>query len=82
MGNRAGWGACMAGLILPSAPLEYNTRDQANLRKALQEADQQNIKKRRDIYLVQGERLILKSPNGTTYALTVDNSGVLSTTAV
>lgn len=72
----------MAGLILPSAPLEYNTRDQANLRKALQEADQQNIKKRRDIYLVQGERLILKSPNGTTYALTVDNSGVLSTTAV
>ena len=72
----------MAGLILPSAPLEYNTRDQANLRKALQEADQQNIKKRLDIYLVQGERLILKSPNGTKYALTVDNSGVLSTTAV
>lgn len=72
----------MAGLILPSAPLEYNTRDQANVRKALQEADQQNIKTRRDIYLVQGERLILKSPNGTKYALEVDNSGVLSTTAV
>lgn len=72
----------MAGLILSSAPLEYSARDQANMRKALQEADQQNIKTRRDIYLVQGERLILKSPNGTKYALTVDNSGVLSTTAV
>lgn len=72
----------MAGLTLPDAPAQYSARDQSSVRKALQEADQQNIKTRRDIYLVQGERLILKSPNGTKYALTVDNSGALSTTAV
>lgn len=72
----------MASLTLPSAPAQYNRQDQMNMRQALQEADKKNLKAQKDIYLVQGERLILKSPNGTKYALSVDNSGVLSTTAV
>jgi hypothetical protein len=32
-----------------------------------------------DIHLQQGERLILKSPDGSLFAITVDNAGVLST---
>ena len=72
----------MASLILPSAPLEYNARDQANVRKALQEADQQNIKTRRDLYLVQGERLILKDTvTGSNYTVTIA-SGALVVTAL
>ncbi len=72
----------MASLTLPSAPLQYNHKDQANVRKALQEADQQNLKTRRDVYLVQGERLIMKDTvTGTSYAVTVA-SGALVLTAV
>ena len=72
----------MAGLTLPGAPLQYDPKDQANMRKALQEADQQNVKTRRDVYLVQGERLIMKDTvTGSNYAVTVA-SGALVVTAL
>lgn len=72
----------MAGLTLPGAPPAYSMRDQASVRKALQEADLENIKTRRDVYLVQGERLIMKDTvTGTSYAITVA-SGALVLTAV
>ena len=35
-----------------------------------------------DVRLQQGERLILKSANGTLYQVTVDNAGTLGTSAV
>ena len=42
----------------------------------------ENFKKFRDVRLENGERIILKSSDGTLYALTVNNAGVLSTVAV
>lgn len=47
----------------------------------LEAADRYNLKRDRDNYVGQG-RLILTSPNGTRYAITVDNTGALSTAAV
>lgn len=66
---------------LPSATPQYDLRDQAQLRNLLERADVQNRKKGQDIEVL-GARLVLTSPNGTRYSVTVDNSGNLSTTAL
>ena len=66
---------------LPNAAAQYDTRDQAQMRNLIERADVQNRKKGQDIEVL-GARLILTSPNGTRYSVTVDNSGNLSTTAL
>jgi len=66
---------------LPSAAQDYDLRDQAQLRNLLERADVQNMKRGQDIE-VSSAKLILTSPNGTRYSVTVDNSGNLSTTAL
>lgn len=54
------------------------TEDRRN--RALELADAQNLKRGEDIEMSEG-RLILRSPDGTRYAVTVDNAGVLGTEA-
>lgn len=66
---------------LPSAAPQYDLRDQAQMRNLIERADVQNRKKGQDVEVL-GARLILTSPNGTRYSVTVDNSGNLSTTAL
>lgn len=44
-------------------------------------ADAMNYKRDRDLE-IGDNRVILTSPNGSRYALTVDNAGVLGTTLV
>jgi hypothetical protein len=66
---------------LPSAPATYSQSDEANVRRALQDADKQNIKRGTDYYTLGG-RVIITSPNGSFFAITVDDAGVLSTVAV
>jgi hypothetical protein len=52
-----------------------------NDRRQIEQADKQNHKKDRDIYVSPG-KLIITSPDGTKYSVEVDNAGALSTTAV
>jgi hypothetical protein len=66
---------------LPTAARDYDLRDQAQMRTLLERADVQNMKRGQDIE-VSSARLILTSPNGTRYSVTVDNSGNLSATAI
>ena len=66
---------------LPPAPDTYQPPDQAALRRLLSQADDDNIKKRRDIVLANGEGLVLRSPNGSLWRLVVSNAGALSTVA-
>lgn len=68
-------------MILPFPPPNYQSTDQARLREELRRADAENHKRGRDVEIGAG-RVILTSPNGTRYALTVDNAGVLGTTAI
>lgn len=49
--------------------------------RVLIKEDERNHKRGRDVELAQTERIILRSPDGTRWALTVDNSGVLGTVA-
>lgn len=46
--------------------------------RQVQMADQMNYKRDRDVEIVQN-RLILTSPNGSRYAVTVNDAGVLGT---
>lgn len=66
---------------LPIAPGAYSRLDQVDLRRQLELAEQQNHKRNRDVE-VGAARLILTSPNGTRYSITVSNAGVISAVAV
>lgn len=67
---------------LPTVPTRYVSPEWARAAvQALEEADRENLKRGVDLELVD-EALILRSPDGSRWALTVDNSGVLGTTAL
>jgi hypothetical protein len=68
-------------MSLPIAPNQYSAEDQRRVRAEIDRMDKQNRKLRQDIE-VTSERIILSSPNGTRYYLTVSNSGVLTATAL
>lgn len=59
----------------------YNARLVANNQFTIEQADAQNHKKEQDIE-VGSANLILTSPNGSRYKVTVDNSGNLSASAI
>lgn len=45
-------------------------------------ADRQNHKRDRDVQIVGGRRLVLASPDGTLWSITVSNAGVVGATAL
>lgn len=66
---------------LPRPSLSYDERDQTEVRLLIERADDGNHKRNEDIE-VGAARLILKSPNGTRYSITVNNSGAISAAAI
>lgn len=68
-------------MILPTAPDVYNATEANKINLLIEQADGLNHKKNQDVE-VGAARLILKSPNGTRYSITVDNSGNLGATAL
>jgi hypothetical protein len=66
---------------LQRPPAQYDARSQAALQEEVERADRDNFKRGQDLLIVNGERVILKSPNGSAWALTVSNTGVLGTAA-
>ena len=67
---------------LSQAPDKYDRRDQQAVRLELKKADAENLKFGRNIELARGEKLILRSPDGSQFYLTVDNGGALTATAL
>jgi len=47
----------------------------------LEQADRENHKQGRDVELGQGERVIMRSADGTRWALVVNNDGTLTASA-
>ena len=68
-------------MILPAAPERYSDIDTNKMNLLIEQADQLNHKKNQDVE-VGAARLILKSPDGTRYSITVDNSGNVGATAL
>lgn len=57
------------------------TREDRERNRIIEQADASNHKKRQDIEVGEA-RLILTSPDGTRYSVTVDNAGNLGATAL
>ena len=56
-------------------------RNLTEMARQIEQADSMNYKRDRDLE-IGDNRVILTSPNGSRYALTVDNAGVIGTTAL
>ena len=69
-------------MTLPNTPERYNQTVEAERNRALEAADRQNIKRQADIELVSGAKLILLSPDGTRWNITVANDGTLAAVAL
>lgn len=67
---------------LPSPPNQYDPTYEAQRNLFIEQADLQNHKRLADMEIVEPQRLILRSPDGTRYVVSVDNSGTLSATAL
>ena len=68
-------------VYLPKAPVKYDPQDQDNIRTELTDADSGNRKKGADVDILSA-RLILQSPDGTRWNVTVSNAGVITATAL
>ncbi len=68
-------------LNLPRPPGTYDVSDQAQLRRSLEQEDRNNRKIGTDVE-VGAQRLILKSPNGARWSVTVSNAGAITAVAL
>jgi hypothetical protein len=66
---------------LPSPEQAYDAQVEQQRNLLIEQADDLNHKKNQDVE-VGAARLILKSPNGTRYSITVDNSGTVSASSI
>lgn len=66
---------------LPSPENIYDVQVEQQRNLLIEQADDLNHKKNQDVE-VGDARLILKSPNGTRYSITVDNSGTVSASSI
>jgi len=66
---------------LPRPPADYSVTAEAQRNLVIEQADNLSHKKNRDVEVGDG-RLILKSPNGTRYEITVSNAGVVGASAI
>ena len=68
-------------MSIPYAPTDYNQSDQNTARTQIQRELDRRHKRGVDLELIT-DRLILRSPNGSRFALTVSNAGALSAVAI
>lgn len=66
---------------LPAPTSDYSAANEAAVRRALEQEDRRNRKIGADVEMGR-ERLVLKSPDGSRWAIAVSNAGVLSATAL
>jgi len=66
---------------LPQPSIRYDASRESDRNRVLELADRRNLKRGQDLELARA-RLILRSPNGTRYRLTVDDAGNLGTEAL
>ena len=66
---------------LPDPPVRYEQAHERRKNHELEMADADNRKRLQDVDVHPG-RLILRSPNGTRYSVTVSNAGVLAAVVI
>ena len=68
-------------LSLPQPSAQYDQNNEAQARSEMMRADDQNMKKTQDVDISK-RRLILQSPDGNLWSVTVGNTGTLSAVAL
>lgn len=68
-------------MILPEAQRNYDYVQENQRNNLIEQADNLNRKKNQDVEL-RNERLILQSPDGTRFSITVANDGTISATSL
>ena len=66
---------------LPLPTVEYNARHERERNRVLEQEDLRNRKADTDLE-IGANRLILQSPDGTRFSVTVANDGTLSATSL
>lgn len=66
---------------LPAPTPQYSQANEVALRRALEQEDRRNRKVGADVEIGR-ERLVLRSPDGARWSVTVSDAGVLSATAI
>lgn len=66
---------------LPTPAPQYDTANEAHLRRLLAAADDANQKRRSDV-VIKENKLILTSPDGTQWSGTISNAGVVTWAAL
>jgi hypothetical protein len=69
-------------MTLPTPPNKYDPVVESERNRNLELADKANIKHQQDIALVSSAKLILYSPNGARWNITVSNAGVIAAVAL
>lgn len=69
-------------MILPNPPGTYLQSYFAPILQQIAKLLTTSYQKNQDVELNSDQRLIIVSPDGTRYEITVDNSGILSASAV
>ncbi len=69
-------------MILQQPPTDYDANYEIERNRNIESEDLLNRKKQQDIEIAGDENLILSSPNGTRFKITVSNTGTLTTTAI
>lgn len=67
---------------LPNPRPTYEASLEAQKNLILEREDALNFKKTADVEIVDPQRLILRSPNGSRWVITVSNTGTVSATAL
>jgi hypothetical protein len=66
---------------LPSAPPRYDAQNEDAMRQFIEQELDRMRADMANAFLANGGALLLRSPNGTKYKVTVDNTGTLVVTA-
>ena len=69
-------------MTLPRPPEKYETRWATEQSRQLDVQWDQTHRRGADVELGQNERLIMRSPNGVRWSITVSDSGILSATSL
>lgn len=67
---------------LPFASAQYDRANEQAARNEVFKEDYANFKKGQDVRLQRGERLIMPSPNGTLWIVSVSDGGAMVVTAL
>ena len=69
-------------MSFPIPPMQYAQGEEAQMRSEIQRRLDRKFDRQSDIELQAGQRLIMRSPDGNRWSITVSDIGVVSATAL